>query len=95
MLYVDSAFLVPDNHPTAPRCFKGKLAAHLTADTEEELVAYAVSIGMRREWLQKRGTAYCHFDVTGSRLTRVQCDPAVRKIGAKDMARLFLARQTS
>ena len=47
------------------------------ADSEAELIAYAVSTGMRASWIQKRGTAYVHFDVTGSRLARVLGCPSV------------------
>lgn len=52
-----------------PRCFRGQFFTHLVADTETELVAFAISVlGMRRQWLQKPGTPRAHFDVTGNRL---------------------------
>lgn len=38
--------------------------SHLTADTSEELHAFAQSIGLHREWAQKEGTRREHYDVT-------------------------------
>lgn len=92
-LYCDTPFTVATDHPTAPRCFKGRQSIHLMADTEEELIAYAVSIGMKREWLQHRGRVTAHFDVTGSRLHRVLSDPRVTKMEPKDLARWWMARR--
>ncbi|MHB9833846.1 DUF4031 domain-containing protein [Paraburkholderia terrae] len=37
--------------------------SHMIADTTEELVAMAMSIGMRPVWIQKAGTPGEHFDV--------------------------------
>ena len=36
---------------------------HLFADTDDELVAFAVKIGLRREWLQQNRRRN-HFDLT-------------------------------
>lgn len=36
----------------------------------EELVAFALRIGMRRSWLQRPGTEHEHFDVFGARRAR-------------------------
>lgn len=43
--------------------------SHLMADSTEELVAFALRLGMRREWIQKPGTAMEHFDLTDSKRT--------------------------
>ncbi len=63
MVYVDTPFLVERDHPTAPKCFRGALSAHLIADTHEELVKYAFKIGLAAEWIQYSGTWREHFDV--------------------------------
>lgn len=55
-VYVDDMFW------PKPGKFKGW--CHLVADTEEELDAFAVKIGLKREWHQKRGHAYSHYDVS-------------------------------
>lgn len=94
-VYIDTPFTVPLDHPKAPRCFLGRQSAHLTADTVEELIDYAESIGMNRAWLQHAGRPSFHFDVTGARLKRVLADSRVQKIGAKDFARLWMARRAA
>lgn len=43
---------------------RGARWSHLIADSQDELVAFAVRIGLRAEWMQKRGTRWEHFDVT-------------------------------
>lgn len=95
MLYLDIPFQVPSDHPTAPRCFRGKRSAHLMADTEEELVHYARLLGMRAFWLQRPGTPYAHFDLTGAKLAIALGDPGVRKITKREMLRLVHSRQRS
>lgn len=92
MIYVDTPFRVSVNHPTAPRCFRGRLSAHLMADSDEELLAYARSIGMRPSWIQKPGTPRSHFDVTGSRLTRALGDSKVRKLSLLETVDLLRSR---
>lgn len=41
--------------------------SHLMADTDEELHAFAASIGLRRSWAQYPGTWKSHYDVTDSK----------------------------
>lgn len=63
------------------RVFKpGKPFTHLMADTEEELRAYAVSIGLKLSWIQHPGTNRVHFDVTGINLKKLLADPRVEKL---------------
>ena len=48
----------------------GRLQArwsHLMADTDEELHAFAASIGLQRRWAQYPGTWKSHYDVTDSK----------------------------
>lgn len=49
-----------DNYPGK---FKGRIWNHLVADTTEELISFAVSIGLKSEWLQNAGKYHEHFDV--------------------------------
>ena len=37
---------------------------HMFADSRDELIGMAVSIGVNPKWIQKRGTAYEHFDIS-------------------------------
>ena len=94
-VYLDTPFLVDADHPTAPRCFRGKHSAHPMADSTQELVEYAVKLGMKPGWIQHSGRATEHFDLTGSKLTRALSDPRVVKMSAIDMARMWTARRTT
>lgn len=38
--------------------------SHLTADTDDELHAFAAKLGLKRSWHQKPGTPISHYDVT-------------------------------
>ena len=40
--------------------------SHLMADTDDELHAFAVRLGLRREWAQYPGTVKSHYDVTAN-----------------------------
>lgn len=44
--------------------------SHLMADTDDELHAFAASIGLRRSWAQYPGTWKSHYDVTDSKRTQ-------------------------
>ncbi len=93
MLYIDPPRIIPNDHPTAPRCFRGRQAAHLMADTEAELVEYARSIGMAPGWIQKRGTAYAHFDLVGQHLETALADERVKKVSVREMVELIRGRR--
>lgn len=51
--------------PTKIACFK-RGSAHLTADTLEELHAFALTIGLKRAWFQDHPIAP-HYDLAPSR----------------------------
>ena len=53
--------------------------SHMIADSEEELVRFAISIGLKKEWLQHAGTPRAHFDLTPNKRKQ-----AVAK-GAKEL----------
>lgn len=53
--------------PNGARSVSGRWS-HLMADTEEELIEFAVgTLGMRRSWIQHPGSPDVHFDVVDSR----------------------------
>jgi len=61
-VYVDDAYI-----PAKVR--SGRLThdsrwCHLTADSTEELIAFAVGLGLQEKYIQFRGTWKEHFDVT-------------------------------
>lgn len=49
-----------------PRFKLGQMFCHISADTEEELVAFAKRVGFPVRWLQHSGLYSFHFDCTGS-----------------------------
>lgn len=94
MIYVDTPFKVdPAVFTGAPQVFKGNYSAHLTADTVDELVAYATEIGMKSSWLQDGKNWRFHFDVTGVFLRKILVDSRVKKITAKELAKIFIDRR--
>jgi hypothetical protein len=75
-IYVDALFDTgPFTRPSTPRCFRNTLASHMWSDRigEEgtrELLAFAVKVGLRADWIQKRGTPDEHFDLVAKRRAR-------------------------
>lgn len=63
MVYVDEVRC----WPTRIRCFR-QGSAHLTADSVAELHAFALRLGMRREWFQDSRVP--HYDLTVDRRER-------------------------
>lgn len=57
-VYVDDAYI-----PAKIGRFEAKWC-HLTADTPDELMAFARGLGLNSSWLQYPGTWKEHFDVT-------------------------------
>ena len=62
-VYVDRLRAVPTS-----RAWRWPQAAHLVADSEAELHAFAASIGLLRAWYQPR--SFPHYDLTPSRWRR-------------------------
>lgn len=56
-VYVDDMYLYPMGQ------FGRMKMSHLMADTSEELLAMADTIGVARRWLQHPGTPGEHFDI--------------------------------
>jgi hypothetical protein len=54
--------------PTKLRCFKSG-SAHLSADTLDELHAFAARLGLRREWFQDH-PIMPHYDLTPGKHAR-------------------------
>lgn len=61
-VYVDNASIPAD--VTNGGIVHSSRWCHLTADSSEELMAFARRIGLRPAWVQAPGTALEHFDVT-------------------------------
>lgn len=93
MIFVDTPFVVEkEDFPNAPRVFHGRRSAHLMADTEDELRAYAKKLGLKVSWIQHPGTYRAHFDVTGKFLEAVERDDTVLKLTSREMIQRYTAR---
>ena len=47
--------------------YRGMTMCHMVADSTEELLCMADSIGVKRKWIQAEGTYREHFDVCKSK----------------------------
>jgi hypothetical protein len=73
--------------PTKIACFRNG-SAHLTADSVEELHAFAERLGLRRAWFQDGRVP--HYDITPGVRERAIYDGA-RFVPAKEQARQRIA----
>lgn len=85
-VYVDEVFL----WPTEIRCFRNG-AAHLTADTLEELHDAARRLGLRRSWFQNHSRVP-HYDVTPRVRERALREGIAVFVPAREQARRRLGR---
>lgn len=67
---------------------KPVVSAHLMADSTEELVTFAASIGLVRKWIQHEGDVKEHFDLMGEG----KCDLAQQR-GAERLDRQEFVRR--
>lgn len=54
---------------SAPRCLRDG-SCHLTADTEDELHAFARRLGMKSAWFQVSVSGVAHYDLTPAKRAR-------------------------
>jgi uncharacterized protein DUF4031 len=86
-VYVDELQVWPG---PKPRCF-AEGSCHLTADTTDELHAFARRLGLRRSWFQPHRVAD-HYDLTAGRRLRAIALGAVQR-SAREQARLRVERR--
>lgn len=89
-VYVGPTFLTPTPSPRWPYPF----AAHLYADTDPELLAFAARIGLEHSWAQRLGHYTAHFDVTPSKRNAALLAGAIPHT-ARDEGRWLIARRTA
>lgn len=71
------------------RYWKWPEVSHLVADTDEELHAFAASIGLRRAYHQVSTGGLSHYDLTRGKRTQSVSRGAV-EIDATEMVRRFI-----
>lgn len=74
--------------------FGRMVMCHMIADTTEELLAMADTIGVSRKWIQKAGTAHEHFDIALSkRAAAVRA--GAQEITYRELGMMLRARRVS
>ena len=63
---------------------------HMLTDTSDELLQAADFLGLKREWLQKAGTEYEHFDVSLNMRDRAVKQLTAREVSGQDLIRLVV-----
>jgi hypothetical protein len=66
---------------------------HLTADTQDELHAFAAALGLRRSWFQHAGDWRWHYDITAPKRATALRHGAV-ELDRAAMAAVFAARRS-
>jgi hypothetical protein len=84
-----------------PHLMRGRpfMSSHMISDLpgiegEAELIAFGAKVGQKREWLQKAGTHWCHFDVMNSRY-KVAVAAGAIEITPRALAQLMLAKRSA
>jgi hypothetical protein len=70
----------------------GRLAArwaHLMADTDQELHAFAAQLGLKRSWAQYPGTWKSHYDVTDAKRRAIQIGARPIEYGSQESIALL------
>ncbi len=65
---------------------------HLMADTHQELIDFAVSIGLKQSWIQHKGRHTEHFDLRGKRMRDRAIAAGATPISGREMATLTLRK---
>jgi hypothetical protein len=86
MIYVDDLREYPESVIKPGARKYGARWAHLTADTREELHAFAEQLGLKRSWFQEHRTLW-HYDLTPAKWKKAM------KLGAIHYSTLEMARE--
>ena len=72
--------------------FGRMVMCHMLADSTEELLTMADTIGVARQWIQDAGTPREHFDISkGKRALAVQA--GALEVTGKDLARVIIQKR--
>ncbi|MFI5273978.1 MAG: DUF4031 domain-containing protein [Ktedonobacterales bacterium] len=79
--------------------FRGDRMYHVLSDTlgvagSDELVAFVTAYGMRREWVQYRGTYREHFDARADEGARMIADGA-RQVTNRELGELLARKRAT
>ena len=82
MIYIDDA----------RHAFGRMKMCHMIADSTEELIAFAESIGVGRHWIQAAGTYRVHFDICMSK-RKAAVDAGAVEITQRQLGRILRDRR--
>jgi hypothetical protein len=74
--------------------FGRMMMCHMIADTRDELLAMADTIGVQRKWIQKEGTADEHFDICKSKRAKAVAAGA-KEVDGRDLALMIAQKRKS
>ena len=63
--------------------------SHMMADTEEELLEMADTIGLNRRWIQHEGKGMVHFDVSMS-MRKKAVDAGAQEVTMRELIQLVV-----
>lgn len=72
--------------------FRGMIMCHMVADTREELLEFAIAIGLKPSWRQKWDSHHFHFDISLSKKREAITKGAVA-ITWRELGELTAARR--
>lgn len=90
-VYVDALL---DHGPEVARRLGRRQWCHLTADSKDELHAFARRLGLRREWFQQPRPVAWHYDITATKRRRALELGAV-EINVRQLAELLDRRRAA
>jgi hypothetical protein len=71
--------------------FRSMVMCHMIADTTEELLQMAATIGVPVKWIQKQGTPHEHFDICLSK-KRLAIQNGAKEITWEQLGKKILLR---
>ena len=84
---------VDDMHKHPMGRFGRMKMCHMMADSTEELLRMADTIGVQRKWIQKPGTPDEHFDISTSK-RGLAVIAGAQEITMREMAKFQMTRRT-
>lgn len=81
MIFVDAIQEYPEDMIAPAARYAGKKWSHLwsSENDERELLRFALRIGLRPEWLQRKNKDFLHFDITPRKRRAAICFGAEEK----------------
>jgi hypothetical protein len=86
MVYVDDMFRISLGQ------FGRMKMSHMIADSQKELLAMAIKIGVNTKWIQNKGTPREHFDICMAK-RKLAVQFGAKEIPMREMGEMILKRK--